>query len=211
MELAGRDLFGNHFSIDGVEFAGRLDPLIIADLLTAHEVEVSESAILRFRDGYRGHLVALLQEPGLAAALPGVHDLLRALHGRQDACVGLLTGNYEQTGCIKLAACGIDASRFAIRVWGDECTRRPHSRDELPEVALRKYAAACGGSVEPGRVWIIGDTPHDVNCARANGCRSLGVATGRYDLAALREAGADVACADLSDVGATLGVFGLAE
>ena len=45
MELAGRDLFGSHFSIDGVEFAGRLDPLIIADLLTAEGFSVARNQV----------------------------------------------------------------------------------------------------------------------------------------------------------------------
>lgn len=211
MELAGRDLFGSHFSVDGTEFAGRLDPLIIADLLAAHRIEVSTGEILRFRDAYQRRLVALLNEPGIARALPGVHDLLAALYLRDSVCTGLLTGNFEPTGCIKLTACGIDPSRFALRVWGDECTRRPHTRDELPEIALRRYAQACGEPIDPRDVWVIGDTPHDVNCARANGCRSLAVATGKYDAAALAAAGADAVAADLSDLAATLRIFGLSR
>ena len=48
---------------------------------------------------------------------------------------------------IKLAACGIDVGCFALRVWGDECTRLPHTRDELPEVAMRKFAHCVAASV----------------------------------------------------------------
>jgi phosphoglycolate phosphatase-like HAD superfamily hydrolase len=210
MELAGRQMFGGHFSVARTEFAGRLDPLIIADLLDAHSVEVSAPTIARFREGYREHLVALLAQPGIAMALPGVLDLLASLRPREDVCVGLLTGNYEQTGCIKLAACGIDVECFSLRVWGDECTRRPHSRDELPEIAMRKFSLARGLSIRPEGVWIIGDTPHDVRCARANGCRSLAVATGRFDAGALAAAGADAVAADLSDLAGTLAIFGLA-
>ena len=155
--------------------------------------------------------MTLLNQPGIARALPGVHDLLNTLHPCEGVCTGLLTGNFEPTGCIKLTACGIDPSRFALRVWGDECTRRPHTRDELPEIALRRYAQTRGQPIDPGAVWIIGDTPHDVNCARANGCRSLAVATGKYDVATLAAAGADAVAADLSDLAATLRIFGLSR
>jgi phosphoglycolate phosphatase-like HAD superfamily hydrolase len=48
-------------------------------------------------------------------------------------------------------------------------------------------------------VTIIGDTPLDVDCAKAHGCRAIGVATGPYSVDQLRDAGADLAVADLSD------------
>jgi phosphoglycolate phosphatase len=51
---------------------------------------------------------------------------------------------------------------------------------------------------------IIGDTPHDIEVATAAGARSIGVATGSHSVDALREAGADVVFADLSDTGAAL-------
>jgi phosphoglycolate phosphatase-like HAD superfamily hydrolase len=48
-------------------------------------------------------------------------------------------------------------------------------------------------------VVVIGDTPLDVDCAAAHGCRSLAVATGHHPIAELRMAGADLAVEDLSD------------
>jgi phosphoglycolate phosphatase-like HAD superfamily hydrolase len=48
------------------------------------------------------------------------------------------------------------------------------------------------------------DTPLDVACAAASGARSIAVATGEYDVAALRAAGADVVFEDLSDTQAVL-------
>ena len=50
-----------------------------------------------------------------------------------------------------------------------------------------------------GDVVVIGDTPLDVQCAAAAGARSVAVATGSYDEAALRATGAHAVLADLSD------------
>jgi phosphoglycolate phosphatase-like HAD superfamily hydrolase len=50
----------------------------------------------------------------------------------------------------------------------------------------------------------VGDTPRDVAAARANGCRCVAVATGHYDVAELREAGATVVLPDLTDRDATI-------
>jgi phosphoglycolate phosphatase-like HAD superfamily hydrolase len=48
-------------------------------------------------------------------------------------------------------------------------------------------------------VVIIGDTPHDIDCARTHGCRSIGVATGAFSVADLQEIGADLTVPTLAD------------
>ena len=197
MQDAGRELFGPSFSTDGIEFAGRLDPLIITDMLVRHGVEDAPSRRAEFRRVYRGHLERRLQDPGKRMALPGVMDILRELRARP-VMLGLLTGNFEETGSMKLRACGIDPTGFAVRVWGDECRVHPPRREHLVPVGLERGRAALR-TLQPANVAIIGDTPHDVACARAHGCRSVGVATGKFGVEELRSAGADLALSDLSD------------
>jgi phosphoglycolate phosphatase len=133
-----------------------------------------------------------------------VPDLLQCLRPAVGVRVGLLTGNFEETGSLKLSACGIDPAQFALAVWGDHSPNDPPDRADLPPLAMHRYRALVGRAIEPRHVTIIGDTPHDVRCARIHGCRSLGVATGRYSVNALLEAGADAAVADLSDTPALL-------
>jgi phosphoglycolate phosphatase len=201
---AGRELFGAGFGVEGVEFAGRLDPLIVADLLRRNGVEVSAATVAAFRDGYRRHLGPRLTDRSKCRALPGVMDLLEALRGRDDVALGLLTGNYPETGSMKLRACGIDPEWFPVRVWGDDSPHEPPSRDHLPGVGLERYREARGYELDGSRAVVIGDTPHDVACAKAHGCRSLGVATGSFGVEALREAGANLALRDLSDTQRTV-------
>lgn len=186
---AGRDLFGPSFDETRVEYAGRLDPLIIADLHRAHGLEPDEAAMRRFRAAYLGRLEQRLSVPGLARPCPGVPELLIGLSGMDSVVLGLLTGNYPETGSVKLRAAGIDPGRFPIRVWGDESPSTPPTRADLPQVALDRYRALAGR--EPVDVVIVGDTPHDVACAKAHRCRALGVATGPFGVSALRAAGAD--------------------
>ncbi len=200
MEAAGRELFGPSFTASGVDYAGRLDPLIVRDLLVANGHAATPANAAGLRDAYRRHLSEKLPQTATARALPGVARLLDLLEPR--AALGLLTGNFPDTGSIKLRACGIDPARFPIAAWGDDSPHDPPDRAHLPPVALQRFRARFGRDADPARCAVIGDTPHDVRCAKANGLRALAVATGMFSVDALRDAGADLALPDLSDAAA---------
>ncbi len=203
---AGRSLFGPGFRMGRVEIAGRLDPLIMRDLLIDNALEPTRERMDALRAGYRTNLPGRLVEPGRrCTTLPGAAELVGALEGRPGVTLGLLTGNYEDTGSIKLRACGLEPSRFAVRVWGDESPHDPPSRDHLAHVALDRYAALHGRRADPKRALIIGDTPHDVRCAKGAGMRALAVATGHHDTAALSVTGADRVVSDLLQTAEILG------
>lgn len=197
---AGRALVGEGFTTERTEFAGRLDPLIIADLLRDNGAEATPERMAAMRRGYREHLGRRLEvERERCRALPGVMEVLDELEGREGLVLGLLTGNYADTGAMKLRACGIDPGRFRLAVWGDESPHEPPSRNHLPGVGIERYCALVGRAAE--RVVVIGDTPHDVACARAHGCLAIGVATGSFTVERLLEAGADRVFKDLSATG----------
>ncbi len=200
MGAAGRSLVDPEFDENRIEYAGRLDPLIIADLLQTHGREASSQAIDAFAAAYQRELRSLLDaDPQRAEPCPGVPELLDELERLQGVTLGLLTGNFEATGSIKLRSAGLNPERFAVRVWGDDSPHEPPSRDHLPGVAIERQSARTGGAWSGERSLIIGDTVHDIACALAHGCRSLGVATGSYSVDALAESGADRAVDDLSD------------
>ena len=195
MADAGRELFSDHFTIDGIEFSGRLDSLIWKDLVKLNGVDDSDLNHDRFRAHYGKHLHRRLHESPTAKLLPGVSNLVHRLVAVESVTLGLLTGNYPETGRLKIQRAGLDPDLFRVAAWGiDGATRR-----DLPAIAMQRHGQDLGRSIEPDRVVIIGDTPHDVDCARHNGCRSIGVATGAFDVASLRECGADLAMEDLSD------------
>src|SRR5262245_27525801 len=75
---AGRELFGPRFTAEGIRFAGRLDPLILDDMLALSGVEVSRANLDALRAAYPRHLERELAK-GSGRALPGVLPLLDAL------------------------------------------------------------------------------------------------------------------------------------
>mgnify|MGYP003888812059 CR=1 FL=1 len=197
MADAGRELFGDQFSVEGIDFSGRLDCLIWKDLVTSNAIADGDANHERFRITYGKHLHRRLHETSTATLLPGVHTLVHRLAEKSGLTLGLLTGNYPETGRLKVQTAGLDPDLFTIAAWGiDGATRR-----DLPPVAIRRHHEASGRAIDPEQVVIIGDTPHDIDCARHNGCRSLGVATGAFDRASLHACGADLAVNDLSDTG----------
>jgi phosphoglycolate phosphatase len=202
MRLAGRELYDPAFEVAAIEFDGNLDQRIIAAILRHVGREVTPAGIGAFRAAYARHLGAVLADRAtIATALPGVMDLLERLARVQGLTLGLLTGNFPETGQMKLRACGIDPARFAVHVWADDATGQPPTRDELPAVALRRWQ----GPAE--RTVVIGDTPHDVRCAKVNGCRSIAVATGSYEAEALAGYEPCLTVEDLSDTDQIEGVI----
>jgi len=195
---AGRELFGKHFDELRVEYAGRLDPLIIQDLLVAHELETHPEMVDEFRAMYRKHLGIVLDATP-AELCPGVAEIIDALEGIEEVTLGLLTGNYPETGEMKLRSGGIDPERFPVRVWASDSPHDPPARTHLPPVGIARYIELHKREIDPQDVVIIGDTPADIDCAKASGCRCIAVGTGKYTPDELMDAGADLAVQDLSD------------
>ena len=200
MHDAACELFGDTFTFDGVEIAGRIDPLIWSDVARVNGVDDPESHHERFRAVYARHLARRLAQKNRVRLMPGVTALLKRLSEADGVVLGLLTGNYPETGRMKIQAAGVDPDIFVVAAWGsDGGTRR-----DLPRVAMDRHRAIKGRSVAPGEVLIVGDTPHDVDCARACGCRSLAVATGTCPRRELDGCGADLVVEDLSDTDSIL-------
>jgi phosphoglycolate phosphatase len=199
MVRAGRDLHSPDFTADGIEFAGRLDPLILREMLEKNRVPVSDRSMADMRAAYVNHLPAELAAATAKRSLPGVAELVMELRRAQTPTLGLLTGNFAESGSLKLRTCGIEPDHFPIQAWGDESPHTPPARTHLPPVAMSKFLLSRGRELRGEEVTIIGDTPHDVACARAHGCRSLAVATGRTSMDDLAAAGATRVVRDLSE------------
>lgn len=200
MQAAARELFGDQFTFDGVEMGGWLDPLIWNTVAKANGIEDPASHHDRFRATYLRHFQERLAINPTVTALPGVTELIEALSQETETCLGLLTGNYPETGRIKIEAAGLDLDSFAVAVWGVDGAHRR----ELPVVAMEQYAAHTGRTIEPQDVLMIGDTVHDIDCARANGCRCLAVVTGVGSAAELAALEPDLLVDDLSDTSSIL-------
>ena len=98
---------------------------------------------------------------------------------------------------LKLRHFGIE-QRFAMGAFGEEAT----TRDDLARLAVRRIAERY--ALPPSRCIVIGDTPHDIACARAAGARAVAVATGFSTRAELESFAPDRVLDDLTQPGALL-------
>lgn len=187
MTHAGRELFGDNFTLEGLDTAGRLDGLIWADAAARNRVDDPDRHHEAFRAAYGRHFRRRVLEAGLVHRLEGVKELVDALRTVDGLTCGLLTGNYPETGQMKIEGAGLAIEHFPVQAWGVDGGHRR----ELPPVAMSRYEVHHGRPIGAERVVIIGDTPHDVDCARHSGCRSLAVATGKFSEDELAQAGAD--------------------
>lgn len=189
MEQALRTAFGVTELRDEVPYSGRTDVAIGRDLLRVHGLAVTAENLAKLSDAYLGHLRPSLHAIG-GNVLPGVTELLTRLHGRRR--MGLLTGNVRAGAERKLAHFGL-WDYFPFGGFGDV----HHDRDDVARAAIAALKAHDPHA--PAEVWVIGDTPLDVKCARAIGAKSVAVATGWHSLDELHATGADLVLADLSD------------
>lgn len=187
LRVLSRDFGLNEITGD-IPSAGRTDAAITADLFSQHSID--HEHLPAFQKAYLAELSnALPQQNG--CVLPGVLDIVENLHSRDDVALGLLTGNYEQAAWSKLAHYRLDRF-FRFGAFGDI---HPN-RDDVARVAVDEYSARLG-EIESDRVWIIGDTPSDIRCARAIEANVAAVATGGYSTEELAAHNPDVLLASL--------------
>jgi len=167
-----------------VDAAGRTDRAIARSLLEA--VGIGAEAIDDGAEAVLAATSAAYEPPDLTAKVaPGMVAVLEALAARPEAFrFSLVTGNYERVARRKLAAAGLE--RFFPQGQGGFGSDA-EARDELPGVA-RERAGPPPWPRE--RTVVVGDTPRDIACARADGVRVVAVTTGAYDAAGLIEADA---------------------
>lgn len=177
-----------------VEIAGRTDRAIIRSLLELYDRPTSDTDIAAFCEAYLARLpetVAERRHDG--RVFEGVNELIAAAQQR-GWVQGLVTGNLRRGAQIKLTAYRL-WEHFPFGAFADDS----ENRNDLPPVASRRAEQLGLPPCDKRRTWIIGDTPHDVACARAAGFRCLGVGTGHFTTEQLLMAGADHAVRNLLD------------
>ncbi len=123
--------------------------------------------------------------------LPGIHELLEWLGSLDGMTLGLVTGNYECIARRKLSCAGLGAV-FPAGIGGFGSDHE--DRSALPAIARRR-AGERGRPYPRSETIVIGDTPRDVACARADGLRVFAVATGPFKMSELGGADAVVGAA----------------
>lgn len=182
--------------IDDVEIAGRTDISIAMEICSRHPDHGMEP--LEFLDAYLEQLPIQLREKR-GNVCPGVREFLEQSKAHPEIHNGLLTGNMRRGATIKLNHYGLN-DFFRFGAFADDSP----DRNNLGPVALERACHLFKKTFHRKSTWVIGDTPRDIECARALGCKVLAVSTGRYSITELRKYQPDLALPDLSDSAAIL-------
>jgi phosphoglycolate phosphatase len=185
--------FGVVDGLGDIVVAGATDSRIARTMLERHGFAASAENITALLDAYLRHLKARLPlHPG--RVLPGIVRLLDRLKGREDCRLALLTGNVIRGAEIKLTHYGV-WDYFEFGAFADD----HHDRNELGHFARTRAREKFGVEFPPEEIFVIGDTPRDVECGRAFGARTVAIATGNYSREQLAECRPDYLFDDLSD------------
>jgi phosphoglycolate phosphatase len=180
-----------------VPAAGRTDTAIARDLAALGGVgaERFDAGLAQFKAACAS-IFAERCPPSLEDRLaPGMRELLEHLAALEEVRCSLVTGNYEAVARLKLARAGIGHHFPSGQgAFGSDAERR----NELPAIARAR-----AGGYPQGQTIVVGDTPLDIACARADSLRVLAVATGPHPASEL--IAADAVAADGWELAAVLG------
>ena len=196
------ELYGDPDGTRDIEIAGRTDSGIALQVLAKYGREATPESLAQFQTCYLGHLQRLLPLTE-GRLLPGIVPLLEALQKRDDILLGLLTGNLARGAELKLTQYGV-WSFFTLGAYADD----HHDRNELGRFACQRLREIHGIEIPPERIYVIGDTPHDIACGRAFGAKTIAVATGIFTREQLAAHEPDYLFDDLSELGKVMAVFG---
>jgi phosphoglycolate phosphatase len=193
LRVAFKERFGVDDDLSSISFAGSTDGAIARQMFAPYDIPPTPENIADLFDGYVHHLALELPRRE-GTVLPGIVALLEALHGREDCVLGLLTGNIAKGAELKLSHYGV-WDFFEFGAFADDHV----DRNKLGPVAHSRAVEKHGSSFEPQDVFVLGDTPRDIDCARAAGFVAVAIATGSYGKDELAAHRPDFLFEDLSD------------
>ena len=133
--------------------------------------------------------------------IPNVELFVKKLLGK-GVTIGLLTGNTPSAAQVKLESVGL-WKYFKFGAFGDKIM----DRNKLVPVAIQAAKKETGIEFKKENTFVIGDTPKDIECAKAGKVRSIAIATGKYSLDELKKESPTYVFKDFSDTKAIMGVI----
>ncbi|WP_153555841.1 HAD family hydrolase [Roseimaritima sediminicola] len=178
-----------------INFSGQTDGYIFTQALLQNRLPATAENLRRLIDHYLQILPHWLEQCS-GVVLPGVVSLLGRLQQVPGIHLSCMTGNLASAARLKLQHFGLWDGYFdgPHLFTGDDCQQR----DQMARAAAARLAASFEG-IELD-LWVIGDTPRDVRCARAMGARVLACCTGQHSRDEMAACQPDHLFDDLSDV-----------
>ena len=172
--IAIRQVMGEMFGLQNVTKVpvhGRTDKGILGDIFAAVSLDYDEQQS-EFTKRYSSLLAQTLAGCD-GVILPGVKSLLDELQQLPNVSLGILTGNGQLAAQAKLTHFQLE-QYFSFGGYGDDHA----NRDEIAKLANRSAEQFLKNAYDPSQVWVVGDTVHDITCARSIGARVVAVETG---------------------------------
>ena len=191
---AFQQLYGIPADIGEHTSAGETDPQVgSATFRAVLHRDPSLDEMNRLYAAYLRHLAAEIWASESYRVLPGAQETLVRL---SDAGVilGLVSGAMEGAARTKL----IPGNLNRFFVFGGYGSDSP-DRAELTHVAIARASALHGRQLDHDEVWVVGDTPLDIDAAKKDGATAVGVASGHYPAEELAKAEADFVLASLEE------------
>lgn len=174
-------IFGIKKGTAHLNFAGRTDTSIVRDFFAKYRIPAIQENFNRFFAAYVFWLDQLLSQ-SKGRILPGVRELIdHFLRQSAPPLIGLLTGNIRLGAEIKLRHHGL-WDLFEMGAFGDD----HEDRNRLAAIARNRGSRLLKRKLKGEQILVVGDTPRDIECARAIEARALVAATGGYSLEELR-------------------------
>lgn len=201
MRHAMLEVYGDNTGIDAHTFGGKTDWQCLVELLTPQGFTHAqiEAGMAAYDVAMGKHLARVIRDFEVTAC-PAALELVAELHARPDTQLALVTGNCRSSAPVKLQAAGFDTALFPVGAYGSEALERDH----LPPLAVARAINHYRQQYAPQQVIVVGDTPADVQCARAIGAVAVAVRTGYCQSGELEACAPDVILDDLSTFSAYL-------
>jgi len=182
---------GFEITLAGILLHGATDTAILREACRQAGVsaEVLEARIDSILETMRTTVAERRHELDLAR-MPGVENVLRHL-AQRGGVLGVASGNLEMIGWIKIEQAGL-REWFRFGGFSDHFPIRA----ELIGKAAAKARELTGGT----RICVVGDTPRDIEAARANFLSVIAVATGNFSFDELRRHQPEVCATSLADL-----------
>jgi phosphoglycolate phosphatase len=195
-----RETYGYDGDLARYDFSGRTDPQI-AHMVLGDADFTREQVDARIDQLWEHYLAGLARNatPERVQVMPGIRELVAALHERADVVLALLTGNIEPGARLKLGGADLN-DYFPFGAFGSDSA----DRTELPPFAVRRASERMGTHFKGSDVVIIGDSIYDVRCGVPYEATTIAVASGKTPAEKLRAENPTFFFDDASDVGAVM-------
>lgn len=175
-EQATEELYGEQFDFTQMKTAGVTDYYIASQIIykiTGHEstLEAAHALISRYE-------ALLVEQLALRKGylLPYVLDILNYLQQRPEYISLLLTGNTVNGAQAKLSYYNLaHYFDFTASAFGHNSPHRTDIAIQALSLVQQKYPSA-------DQIYVIGDTPNDIECGKIIGAKTIAVATGAYSV-----------------------------